>query len=133
MHCSVCYNGFTGPVSLKASNIELFPNEIGSTSNISGNSIIDLTTGVRRGTIADTHFQTVLVENGVKIDNIILDRESARSRGSLDAMAMFSQKYGNSKTKKYQCFKLTVTDLNISRVFNRIVNGDTGVKLGQSL
>lgn len=132
----VCCDGFPGPLLVKASNIELFPNEPGSfNSNFSQSEVHYISTGVGRGTFLDVKFQTVLVENGTKIDQAILEGGSARSRGTLDAVEMFTRHHGIEKMKKsgsHKSLKLTLTDLNLSRAFNRVANGEE-VKLGASL
>ena len=115
----VCVDGFPGPMSIKARNIEIFPEA----------SCRDVSVGVGRGTLLDTTFKSVLMENSQIIDSSIITGGAARSRGNLESMEHFVRRH------KQQASPILVilTDLNIARAMNRAALGEENIKLAAPL
>ncbi len=118
----VSIDGFPGPMSIKAANVEVFPQVHRS-----------LSVGVGRGTLLDTTFKAALVEDGRIVDDSFVTGGAARCRGNIEAMDLFARRLAGLTTNNSKPILVELTDLNVARALNRVANGEQDVKLASPL
>jgi hypothetical protein len=117
----VVVDGFSGVLSIKGVNITGFS---GAGRHVS--------VGIGRWTILDKTFKATLVENSQVVDGTMVTGGSARSRGSIQAMEAFVNKFYNPRHER-ELIMIKLTDLNIARAMNRAALGDESVQLAEPL
>ncbi|KAL7548067.1 hypothetical protein ACHAWF_011355 [Thalassiosira exigua] len=119
----VCLDGFKGPMSIRASNLELFSEE---------EALNAMMVAIGRIAFFDARYCAIMRRGCQSLGQTPVSRsKTARSEGNLDAVEMMVKKH---KSKGYGPGPVTfkLSDLNLARAFNRVARGEE-VKLAAPL
>ena len=112
----VCLDGFKSPMSIKASNLEIFSED---------DAVNAINVAIGRKSFFDTRFVAILNRNGRQLGQTpITESSAARTTGNLDAVEMLVKQRKHQPELTSEVLTINLTDLNLARAFTRAARGE---------